>query len=364
MLKMSRNQLRVSVIIPVYNADKYIAEAIESVLDQNFSDFEVIVVNDGSTDRSGEICQHYGQLDKSVRYFEQENSGVSVARNLGLKYARGEYVFFLDSDDTIDLNFLRSSYQIAHEGGYDLVVLGEPYASRLPRPPALPTCAQFWRLSFLKGYPEIRFPEGIQPCEDGLFSHQLIALTDRIGFNPRAQYFYRQHDQQNHRVILSQSQRVLAQIPAWLNILQDFYSKKDLWNVGALHLALFMQHEPFELRYLFMPLSDEQKNWLFGEILKFAKEHIFPFLSPEDWMRLSPAFQRFLKSFNYREFDTWLSGEIARIEQKRKRSLWMLKFIPIPNWRRTRRININQYFDDMIRTINPLYFNLLIDKSS
>ena len=326
---MSSIQVRVSVIIPVYNADKYVAQAIDSVLGQDFSGFEVILVNDGSTDRSGEICRLYEQSDSRVRYLEQKNKGVSAARNLGLKYARGEYVFFLDSDDTIDLNFLRSSYQIAQEGGYDLVVLGEPYVSRLPRPPALPTCAQFWRLSFLRDYPEIRFPEGIQPCEDGLFSHQLVALTNRIGFNPSAHYFYRQHDQQNHRVILVQVEKVLAQIPAWLNILQDFYSKNDLWDVDALHLALFMQHEPFELRYLSMPLSDEQKNWLFGEILKFAKEHILPFLTPEDWTQLSTAFRRFLQSSSYREFDTWLSGEIARIEQKRKLSLLMLKFIPI-----------------------------------
>lgn len=351
---MSSIQVRVSVIIPVYNADKYVAQAIDSVLGQDFSGFEVILVNDGSTDRSGEICRLYEQSDSRVRYLEQKNKGVSAARNLGLKYARGEYVFFLDSDDTIDLNFLRSSYQIAQEGGYDLVVLGEPYVSRLPRPPALPTCAQFWRLSFLRDYPEIRFPEGIQPCEDGLFSHQLVALTNRIGFNPSAHYFYRQHDQQNHRVILVQVEKVLAQIPAWLNILQDFYSKNDLWDVDALHLALFMQHEPFELRYLSMPLSDEQKNWLFGEILKFAKEHILPFLTPEDWTQLSTAFRRFLQSSSYREFDTWLSGEIARIEQKRKLSLLMLKFIPIPNWRRTRRNYINQQFDHLIRTLKPI----------
>lgn len=351
---MSSIQLRVSVIIPVYNADKYVVQAIDSVLGQDFSGFEVIIVNDGSTDRSGEICRHYEQSDERVRYLEQRNKGVSAARNLGLEYAGGEYVFFLDSDDTIDLNFLRSSYQMAHSDHCDLVVLGEPYEARLPQPPALPTCAQFWRLSFLRGYPEIRFPEGIQPCEDGLFSHQLVALTNRIGFNPSAHYFYRQHDQQNHRVILVQAEKVLAQIPAWLNILRDFYSKNDLWDAKALHLALFMQHEPFELRYIALPLSAEQKNWLFGEILKFAQDHMVRFLSPEDWTQLSPAFRRFLQSSGYREFDTWLSHEIQRIERKRKFDLFMTKLIPVSSWRRARRNDVNQQFDYLIRTLKPI----------
>lgn len=350
---MSFDVLKVSVIIPVYNVEKFIANAIQSVLAQECSDYELILVNDGSTDRSLEICEVYAQQE-GVRLLEQENRGVSAARNLGLQYAVGEYVFFLDADDTIDSNFLLSSYQVARDGAYDLVVLGEPYGSRLPCPPALPTCAQFWRLAFLRAYPEIRFPEGVQPCEDGLFSHQLVALTDRIGFNAKAQYFYRQHEGQNHRLILSRAGTVLAQIPTWLGVLADFYTRMDLWDRKALHLARFVQHEPFELRYLAMPLSDVQKSGLFDLIHGFFRKHSHGVLGPSDWRQLSPSFRKFLACKDHREFDDWLAQELNRIERKRKRQLFLVKFIPIARWRRMRRGGIHQYFDERIRSLKPL----------
>lgn len=89
----------VSIIIPCYNAEKYIAQAIESALNQTFKDFELIIVNDGSTDGSENIINSYLQLDDRLQYYFQENNGVATARNLGLRYSRGEIISFLDSDD-------------------------------------------------------------------------------------------------------------------------------------------------------------------------------------------------------------------------------------------------------------------------
>lgn len=90
---------RVSVIVPVYNADSYLSECLDSVLRQSFSDFEVIVVDDGSTDKSGYVCDTYAKRDKRIRVYHVENGGVSSARNTALDYAKGEYVIFLDADD-------------------------------------------------------------------------------------------------------------------------------------------------------------------------------------------------------------------------------------------------------------------------
>lgn len=91
---------KISVIIPVYNAERYIASSIESVLGQhNFTDFEVVVVNDGSTDISLEICREYAMRDGRVRVYDKPNGGVSSARNLGLDMATGEWIVFLDADD-------------------------------------------------------------------------------------------------------------------------------------------------------------------------------------------------------------------------------------------------------------------------
>lgn len=100
----------ISIIIPIYNSDKYLLECLNSVINQSFLDFEVLCVNDGSTDRSKDICEQYVRKDKRFRLYNQENAGVSVARNLGIEQAQGEYLCFLDSDDVIAKDFLRNLF--------------------------------------------------------------------------------------------------------------------------------------------------------------------------------------------------------------------------------------------------------------
>ncbi|MEA4910593.1 putative glycosyltransferase EpsJ [bioreactor metagenome] len=90
---------KVSVIMPVYNGEKFLGEAIESVLNQTFKDFELIIVNDGSKDNSLNIIKEYGNKDNRIKIIDQINQGVSVARNIGIKKSSGEYIAFLDSDD-------------------------------------------------------------------------------------------------------------------------------------------------------------------------------------------------------------------------------------------------------------------------
>lgn len=89
----------VSVIIPVYNVEKYLAQCIESVLRQNYRWFEILLINDGSTDSSQSICEAFAAKDSRIKVLNKPNEGLSSARNYGLKHAIGEYVIFLDSDD-------------------------------------------------------------------------------------------------------------------------------------------------------------------------------------------------------------------------------------------------------------------------
>ena len=96
----------ISVIIPVYNAGQYIERCVESVLSQTYSNLEVVLVNDGSKDNSGRLCDKYKEVDARVNVIHIENSGVSKARNIGLSVAKGEYISFLDADDYLDKNFL------------------------------------------------------------------------------------------------------------------------------------------------------------------------------------------------------------------------------------------------------------------
>lgn len=91
----------ISIIIPIYNAEAYLEECINSVLKQSYKEYECILINDGSTDKSGNICDMYSRIDSRIKCYHQINQGVSVARNKGIELASGEYLYFLDADDTI-----------------------------------------------------------------------------------------------------------------------------------------------------------------------------------------------------------------------------------------------------------------------
>ena len=93
---------KLSIIVPVYNAEKYLRECLDSILGQTFTDFELVLINDGSSDKSGEICDEYAQKDERVRVIHQENHGVTFSRQLGASLATGDFVTYVDSDDWID----------------------------------------------------------------------------------------------------------------------------------------------------------------------------------------------------------------------------------------------------------------------
>ena len=108
----------VSVIIPVYNAEQYIVECVESLLKQSLKDFELILIDDGSTDNSLGICKSFARWDNRVRWYHQANAGVSVARNRGIQEAKGEYICFVDSDDIVAPDFLEHLLSLAKDGAF------------------------------------------------------------------------------------------------------------------------------------------------------------------------------------------------------------------------------------------------------
>lgn len=114
--------MKLSVIVPVYNLEEYISITLDSLLSINFSeDYEIIVVNDGSKDRSGEIVEQYQQRHHNIRLFTIGNKGVSNARNFGIQQAAGQFITFLDGDDTVDPNFFGKAVMELESGGYDFV---------------------------------------------------------------------------------------------------------------------------------------------------------------------------------------------------------------------------------------------------
>ena len=114
--------MKISVIVPVYNTEKYLNRCIDSILAQTFTDFELLLIDDGSTDNSGVILDEYAIKDKRVKVFHKENGGVSRARNLGIENAQGEYLSFIDSDDYIRPNMYSELIAVADEYKVDLVV--------------------------------------------------------------------------------------------------------------------------------------------------------------------------------------------------------------------------------------------------
>ncbi len=119
---MKKSKIKVSVIIPVYNVEKYLSKCLDSVIDQTLKEIEIIVVNDGSTDCCFDIIKKYQKKDKRIIYLEQENQGQGSARNKGLKKASGEYITFVDSDDFIELNMLELMYNQAINDESDMVI--------------------------------------------------------------------------------------------------------------------------------------------------------------------------------------------------------------------------------------------------
>ena len=117
------NQL-ISVIVPIYNVENYLRQCLDSILGQTFTNFEVVLVNDGSTDNSGFICQEYARLDSRFKYFEKENGGVSDARNSGLDLAQGDYVTFLDADDFLFEDHLEKLYIATTLSDADIMIGG------------------------------------------------------------------------------------------------------------------------------------------------------------------------------------------------------------------------------------------------
>ena len=121
---MERNgdMCRISVVVPCFNVEKYVGELIESLINQSFRDIEVILIDDGSPDNTGHICDVFAERDARLHVIHKPNGGVSAARNDGLKIARGDYVIFVDSDDYLPLDALEALYSKATETDSDIVI--------------------------------------------------------------------------------------------------------------------------------------------------------------------------------------------------------------------------------------------------
>lgn len=202
---------KVSIIVPVYNVEKYVKRCIESIIHQSYKNIEIIVVNDGSNDGSKKICEEACKKDNRIIYLEKENGGLSSARNYGLKYMTGEYVFFVDSDDWIESDTIEYLVTKLEENGADMSICGvydvkgEERITRYAKEEIVVTNYQALDLLSNDGYKigivvwnklykkeifkKIKFEEG-KINEDVYFTPKAIYLSEKIYVSTMPKYNY------------------------------------------------------------------------------------------------------------------------------------------------------------------------------
>ena len=205
---------KVSVIVPVYNVEKYISKCLDTLVNQTLDDIEIIIVNDGSKDKSKEIIKKYEmQYLEKIKYYEKENVGLSDARNYGMKYANGEYIAFLDSDDYVELDMYEKMYEIAKKENSDMVEcnfiweypnktrddIGEIYNNKKEMIEKIRVVA--WNKLIKKEIVEkskVSFPVGFR-YEDVEFTYKLIPYLNKVSFikKPLVHYIQRENSISN-----------------------------------------------------------------------------------------------------------------------------------------------------------------------
>lgn len=202
----------ISVIVPIYKAEKYLRRCIDSILAQTYTDFELLLIDDGSPDRSGEICDEYAKQDSRVRVFHKPNGGVSSARNLGLDNAKGEWITFVDADDWVELNYLDN---LLLSDNADMVIGGVcccssgrllefddkiysgnallNFINRNKGYKANPPWGNLLRSSLIKDK-NIRFDEVIRFGEDAVFNLQYLCHCKLVCTTSNCDYNYWDYD--------------------------------------------------------------------------------------------------------------------------------------------------------------------------
>lgn len=210
--KVRLKQPLVSVIVPVYNAEQYLRRCVDSILQQSYRELEIILVDDGSTDGSRQLCQEYARADQRVKVYRQKNTGLSGARNKGIAKARGEYLTFVDADDEVCEGGIAYLYEMVEKFGADLAIAGqvvtlpsgkevERYLSDesekiLSQEEALRMLltdeisvsagGKMYRRELFKS---IKYPVG-RLCEDNGTTYKLILASKKIAWGPQQVYRY------------------------------------------------------------------------------------------------------------------------------------------------------------------------------
>lgn len=249
------NKPLLSIIIPVYNVENYIRETLKSILGQSFKNLELILIDDGSVDSSGTICKEFVAIDARIKYYYQENQGVSSARNLGLLYSTGEYVYFVDSDDCIIRDKFDAVIDALCKYNADIIHFGFEYIEEnIVKDTYLPSCTGYfdkdsilkelicnpalWLHIFKKDLigDQLKFSENIKVAEDTEFV--IKAFLQSENYLVCSSLAYR-HYKREGSIMTSQmtKEKVLNHLQV-ANNLMGFYMENK-YNIGGRDILCF-----------------------------------------------------------------------------------------------------------------------------
>lgn len=240
-----------SVIVPIFNSERYLRECIDSILAQKFVDFELLLIDDGSTDSSGMICDEYASVFECVKVFHGENRGVSAARNTGFKNSVGAYICFVDADDTISLDYLTRCKDAFNDDDVDVICFGqkdeilsrEDYAKRLLKN-QMPWFLHHkcFRRDVLKGE-ILNVPSDFYIGEDLIVNIRLSQNTGKVKCLNYQGYNYRLHScsvTSSSRVSLKYEEEFIAEISRSLRpMLGSCYD--ELWFFKLQYIVRMIQ---------------------------------------------------------------------------------------------------------------------------
>ena len=323
---------KVSVIIPVYNTEKYLARCIDSVVSQSFDDIEIICINDASTDNSLEVLKMYAKFDNRINIINKQiNGGLSVARNIGCSIAKGEYLMFVDSDDLISTNAVEILYNNAVQNNSDVVLfafvkgssdilpksivgvpecqnLGSFNANTLPanilKLIPLTTWCKFYKTQFLKDN-SISFYEGII-YEDVPFWAEVFTRAKSIIYVNEPLYFYREN---RDGQITKDCGTKLFDIIKCYELVKNIYKENNYYDKYKCVLQMLMMLDFMSKYYIVKP---ELKRKLFEAFKSFDVHIDYDYIEQQklyDFERI--IYKRFQKLCNscFEEFEEYLKGE-------------------------------------------------------